>query len=109
MASLGVGVLDYSRLKSERLQPPFSQLDVGINKKWNFNRITLDLFLDIANLLSINTPGFDRYTFKRNEENTGFATTDGNPLHTDGSNAIPVILENNDGDLVPTLGFIVEF
>ncbi|MFD2245319.1 TonB-dependent receptor [Pontibacter ruber] len=107
-ASLGVGVLDYSRLNSERLQP-FSQLDVRIDKKWNFNRITLDLFLDIANVLSSNTPGFDRYTFQRNEENTGFATTDGNPLRTDGSNAIPVILENNDGNLVPTIGFIVEF
>ncbi|MBF9255163.1 TonB-dependent receptor [Pontibacter sp. 172403-2] len=107
-ASLGVGILDYDKLNSERLQP-FSQLDVRIDKKWNFNRITLDLFLDVANVLASNTPGFDRYTFQRNEDNTGFATTDGNPLRPDGSNAIPLILENNDGNLVPTLGFIVEF
>lgn len=107
-ASLGVGILDYTRLNSERLRP-FSQLDVRIDKKWNFSRITLDLFLDIANVLASNTPGFDRYTFQRNEDNTGFATTDGNPLRNDGSNAIPVILKNNDGNLVPTLGFIVEF
>lgn len=107
-ASLGVGILDYSRLNTERLQP-FSQLDVRIDKKWNFNRITLDLFLDIANGLGSNTPGFDRYTFQRNESNTGFATIDGNPLRLDGSNGIPVILQNNDGNLVPTLGFIVEF
>ncbi|MEJ8757204.1 TonB-dependent receptor [Pontibacter sp. H259] len=107
-ASLGVGILDYNRLNSERLQP-FSQLDVRIDKKWNFNRVTLDLFLDIANVLSSNSPGYDRYTFQRNDDNTGFETTDGNPLRTDGSNAIPVILENNDGNLVPTIGFIVEF
>ncbi len=107
-ASLGVGILDYSQLNSERLQP-FSQLDVRIDKKWNFRRVTLDLFLDVANILSSNTPGFDRYTFQRNEDNTGFATTDGDPLRLDGSNAIPVILENNDGNLVPTLGFMVEF
>ncbi|WP_238395834.1 TonB-dependent receptor plug domain-containing protein [Pontibacter pudoricolor] len=107
-ASLGVGILDYSRLNTERLQS-FSQLDVRIDKKWNLNRITLDLFLDIANVLVSNTPGFDRYTFQRNEENTGFATTDGNELRPDGSNAIPVVLKNNDGNLVPTLGFIVEF
>ncbi|MBF8964663.1 TonB-dependent receptor [Pontibacter sp. FD36] len=107
-ASLGVGILDYTRLNSERLRP-LSQLDVRIDKKWNFSRITLDLFLDIANVLASNTPGFDRYTFQRNEDNTGFATTDGNPLRNDGSNAIPVILKNNDGNLVPTLGFIVEF
>ncbi|GGG28189.1 TonB-dependent receptor [Pontibacter amylolyticus] len=107
-ASLGVGILDYTRLNTERLRP-FSQLDVRIDKKWNFNRITLDLFLDIANVLGSNTPGFDRYTFQRNEDNTGFATTDGNPLRLDGGNAIPVILKNDDGNLVPTLGFIVEF
>lgn len=107
-ASLGVGILDYTRLNSERLRP-FSQLDVRIDKKWNFNRITLDLFLDIANVLGSNTPGFDRYTFQRNEDNTGFTTTDGNPLRLDGGNAIPVILKNDDGNLVPTLGFIVEF
>ncbi|WP_299820607.1 TonB-dependent receptor [uncultured Pontibacter sp.] len=107
-ASLGTGILDYDRLNSERLQP-FSQLDVRIDKKWNFNRITLDLFLDIANVLGSNTPGFERYTFQRNDDNSGFATTDNNPLRLDGSNAIPVVLENNDGNLVPTLGFIVEF
>ncbi|NDK55384.1 TonB-dependent receptor [Pontibacter fetidus] len=107
-ASLGVGILDYSRLNSERLKS-FNQLDVRIDKKWTINRVTLDLFLDIANVLSSKTPGFDRYTFERNEDNTGFATTDGNPLRPDGSNAIPVILKDNDGNLVPTLGFIVEF
>ncbi|PVY36648.1 TonB-dependent receptor [Pontibacter virosus] len=107
-ASLGVGILDYTRLNTDRLRP-FSQLDVRIDKKWNFSRITLDLFLDIANVLGSNTPGFDRYTFQRNEDNTGFATTDGNPLRLDGGNAIPVILKNDDGNLVPTLGFIVEF
>ncbi|PKV62666.1 TonB-dependent receptor [Pontibacter ramchanderi] len=107
-ASLGVGILDYTRLNTDRLRP-FSQLDVRIDKKWNFNRITLDLFLDIANVLASNTPGYDRYTFQRNEDNTGFATTDSNPLRLDGSNAIPVILKNDDGNLVPTLGFIVEF
>ncbi|MBX0331623.1 TonB-dependent receptor [Pontibacter sp. HSC-14F20] len=107
-ASLGVGILDYGRLNTDRLRP-FSQLDVRIDKKWNFNRITLDLFLDIANVLGSNTPGYDRYTFQRNENNSGFATTDGNPLRLDGGNAIPFILKNDDGNLVPTLGFIVEF
>ncbi|MCJ8166056.1 TonB-dependent receptor [Pontibacter sp. E15-1] len=107
-ASLGVGILDYSRLNTERLRP-FSQLDVRIDKKWNFNRITLDLFLDVANVLASKTPGFDRYTFERNAENTGFATTDGQDLRLDGSNAIPFILKDSSGNLVPTLGFIVEF
>ncbi|WP_347158984.1 TonB-dependent receptor [Pontibacter chitinilyticus] len=107
-ASLGVGILDYARLNTERLRP-FSQLDIRVDKKWNFNRATLDLFLDIANVLASKTPGYDRYTFQRNEDNTGFATTDNAALRADGANALPVILSNDDGNLVPTLGFIVEF
>ncbi|WP_187260669.1 TonB-dependent receptor [Pontibacter beigongshangensis] len=106
--ALGVGILDYSLLNTERLRP-FSQLDFRIDKKWNFNRITLDLFLDVANILASKTPGYDRYTFQRNSDNSGFATTDGAALRADGSNAIPVVLNNDDGNLVPTLGFIVEF
>ncbi|WP_146898240.1 TonB-dependent receptor [Adhaeribacter aerolatus] len=106
--ALGVGILDYSQLNSERLRP-FSQLDVRLDKKWNFNRVTLDLFLDIANVLGSKTPGYERYTFQRNTENNGFATTNGGPLQEDGSNAIPLILNNDDGNLVPTLGFILEF
>ncbi|QMU28078.1 TonB-dependent receptor [Adhaeribacter radiodurans] len=106
--SLGVGILDYSRLNSDRLRP-FSQFDIRVDKKWNFNKFTFDLFLDIANVLGSKTPGYDRYTFQRNADNTGFATTNGNLLSDDGSNAIPLILNNDDGNLVPTLGFIVEF
>jgi hypothetical protein len=106
--TLGVGILDFSQLNTKRLKP-LSVLDVRIDKKWNFNRVTLDLFLDIANVLASQTPGYDRYTFQRNEDNSGFATTDGNPLRSDGGNAIPVILKNESGNLVPTLGFIVEF
>lgn len=87
----------------------FSQLHFRIYKKWNLNNITLYLFLGIANVLGSSTPGNDRYTFQRNSDNTGLATTHGNELRDDGSNAIPVILKNNDGNLVPTLSFIVEF
>lgn len=106
--SLGTGILDYSRLNTQRLDP-FSQLDIRIDKKWNFKRVTLDLFLDVTNVLASKSPGFDRYTFQRNADNTGFASSDGQPLQEDGSNAIPVILENNDGRAVPSIGFILEF
>jgi hypothetical protein len=50
------------------------------------------------------------YTFKRNASNTGFETTDGAALKPDGSNAIPVFLENtNSSSILPTIGFIFEF
>lgn len=107
-ATLGVGLLDYGRLNADRLRP-FSQLDMRVDKKWNFRRFTLDLFLDMANVLASKTPGYDRYTFQRKDDNSGFATTDQGPLQADGSNAIPVILRNDEGNVIPTLGFAVEF
>ena len=55
------------------------------------------------------TPNMPRFTFMRNEDNTGFATTDGQPLATDGSNAIPVVLTQRSANVVPTIGCVFEF
>lgn len=106
--SIGQGVVDNARLNQLELSP-FNQLDLRIDKKWNFSQWTLDLFLDIQNVLSTQSEAFPNYTFERNEDNTDFKTTDGQPLTLDGSNAFPLILDNVSGRLVPTLGFIIEW
>jgi outer membrane receptor protein involved in Fe transport len=49
-ATVGSGVLDYSKFNTLRLKP-FQSLDVRLDKKWNFNKWTLDIFIDIVNLL----------------------------------------------------------
>lgn len=105
---LGTGVLDYSKLNSERLDL-FNQLDLRIDKKFNFKRTSLDLFIDVQNILLFRQQSAPSYTFKRNTENTGFETSDGNAIKNDGSNAIPVILQNNDLSATPTIGIIFEF
>jgi hypothetical protein len=51
----------------------------------------------------------DAYTFKRTADNSAFETTDNLPLQPNGSNATPVLLKNIDGNVLPTIGFIVEF
>lgn len=107
-ASLGVGILDYTRLNELRLSG-FQQLDLRIDKKWNFKRATFDLFLDVINVLGSVNPAYPQYTFQRTPDNSGFATTDGEPLRADGSNAIPVILDNSSATVLPTFGFIIEF
>jgi hypothetical protein len=107
-ASLGSGILDYSRVNTERLKA-FSQFDFRVDKKWNFKRITLDLYLDVQNAFLVVGPALPQYTFTRTEDNTGFATTDGLPLQSNGANAIPLILNNEDATVLPTLGFILEF
>ncbi len=107
-ATLGTGLLDYRRLNSERLSA-FQQLDIRVDKKWNFKRFTLDLYLDLTNATLAQNPAYPNYTFQRNADNSGWATSDGLPLSADGSNAIPVILDDRSGTLIPTIGFILEF
>lgn len=105
----GNGTPDYTLLNTLRLARGFNQTDVRVDKKWNFKRITLDVFLDIQNILRISSPATPQYNFKRNADNSGWATTDGQPLRVDGSNGIPVIRANFNDTFLPTFGFIVEF
>lgn len=104
----GNGVLDYSSVNSERLKL-FSQLDLRIDKTWNFKATSLVFFIDIQNILGTKQQGTPYYTFKRTEDNTAFATTDGQPLKADGSNGIPLLLKNESATVTPTLGLIFEF
>jgi hypothetical protein len=107
-ASLGTGVLDYGQLNSQRLDP-FKQVDLRIDKKWNFKSVALDVYVDVQNIFNFKPTGSLSYTFKRNADNTGFATTDGNPLQVDGANAIPIVLKETNATVLPTIGFVIEF
>lgn len=107
-AVTGNGVLDFNNVNSQRLRA-FNQLDFRLDKIVNLKKVSFDFFVDIQNILGFDqeTPPF--YTFKRNEDNTGFATTDGLPLATDGSNAIPILIPNEQATVTPTIGVIFEF
>jgi len=106
--SQGVGTLNYSQLNTNRLTG-FNSSDVRIDKKWNFRKMTLDLFLDVTNWYVAKNPAIPEYTFTRNASNTDFQTTDGLPVKADGSNAIPTRVKNDDPFVTPTIGFIIEF
>lgn len=106
--TLGTGIFDFSRVNSQRL-PAFHAGDIRIDKKWNFKRFTLDLFLDIQNFYAARAAGIPQYSFRRTADNSGFLTADGQPIRSDGSNAIPLLLDNRDGNVLPTIGFIMEF
>jgi hypothetical protein len=106
--SRGQGILDYTRLNTLRLRS-FHSSDIRIDKKWNFRRTTIDLFLDVTNWYLARSSEPDSYTFKRTPDNTGFETTNGQPVKPNGSNAIPVRLVNSDASVTPSIGFIIEF
>ena len=106
--SQGQGIFDYTQLNSLRLNG-FNGSDVRIDKKWNLKRVTIDLFLDVTNWYIAKSTAVPSYTFKRTDDNTAFVTTDSLPLKANGSNAIPILLKNDEPSVQPTIGFIVEF
>ncbi len=104
----GVGTEDYARLNSQRLKA-FSRVDFRVDKKWNYKRASIDLFFDFQNALLTTNAAIPQYTFERTGDNSGFKTTDGQALRLDGSNAIPLILTNEDSNFTPALGLVIEF
>lgn len=107
-ATTGTGVLDFTKLNSERLIN-FNQFDIRIDKKIFFKRATLDLYLDVTNATAFPNPSLPSYSFERKDDNSDFKTTDGSPLKQDGSNGIPVLINDQSSLVTPSLGFIFEF
>lgn len=106
--ALGTGVKDYSRLNAERIDA-FSQLDFRVDKRFNFRKTALNLYVDIQNILKNENEDFPKYTFQRTADNSAFVTTDGQALKPNGSNAVPYLLNTKSGNLIPSLGVIFEF
>ena len=106
--SQGKGTLDYSQLNTQRLGG-FNSSDVRIDKKFNFKKLSVDLFLDVTNWYVAKNPAIPEYTWERTADNRTFKTTDGLAIKADGSNAIPTRVKNDDPQVVPTLGVIVAF
>ena len=84
-------------------------MDMRIDKKWNLRKYSLDLFFDITNAYAAKQPATPTFTFARTADNKAFLTTDGKPLKQDGSNGVPLILDNSSKVVIPTIGFILEF
>lgn len=104
----GTGTLDYSQLNSLRLKA-FNQADIRVDKKWSFTNWSLDVFIDVQNVLGFTNEGAPDYTFERLPDNSTWKTTDSQPLAQDGSNGIPLILANTSTLITPSIGIIIEF
>lgn len=110
-------VLDYNKINSLRLEA-FHAADVRIDKKFNFRKWTLDLFLDVQNAYNSKNPTAPGFTLTRNPDES-IATTNGAPYNpgvfgnptapNNRLSAIPAILPNDSGSFLPSIGFVVEF
>lgn len=83
-------VLDYDRLGEEKLNV-FSQLDVRIDKKWNFRNIALNVFFEVQNVLFQDIPQPPDYGLNRDETGSVIQPRELVRIETDSSSPIPVI------------------
>ncbi|MEM6395569.1 MAG: TonB-dependent receptor [Bacteroidota bacterium] len=89
-------ILDFDNFGRSRLDV-FSQLDIRIDKKWNFNTLALNVFLDIENVLGQNIPFPPEFGLARDNN---------------GNLEMPrslVQVNTTSGVVQPTLGIAVDF
>lgn len=98
----GSGVLDYAQLNSLRLKP-FNQLDIRIDKKWNFKKWSMNLYLEIQNATVAAQPSAPSFTLKRDLNSPDGLARDSN------GNFVGTILNSNNGNLIPTIGAVINF
>lgn len=90
-------IFDYSRLGEVRLDP-YSQLDIRIDKKWSFNKFSIDTFLEIQNVLAQENPQTPRYGLNRTDNGTVITPRE----------LVQVNLENS-ANVLPSIGLVVNF
>ena len=89
-------ILDYSRLGEEKLTL-FSQLDVRLDKKWNFEKFAFDLFIEAQNILGQNIPSPTEFGLNRDDM--------GRVLEPQSL----VVIEEDGGQLIPSIGIVIDF
>jgi outer membrane receptor for ferrienterochelin and colicin len=89
-------ILDYTRLGDEKLET-FSQLDIRVDKKWNYNQFSLNVFFEIQNVLGQSIPRPNEYGLSRD---------------MDGNLNSPLSLSQINQDTstsIPSIGIVVDF
>jgi outer membrane receptor for ferrienterochelin and colicin len=89
-------ILDYDRLGEQNLDV-FSQLDLRIDKKWNFKNMALGLYIDIQNVLAQEIPQTPDYGLNRNSDGTIIEPRS------------LVEIQNDSGTVIPSIGIIWDF
>lgn len=96
------GILDFSRINSIRLDP-FHQMDLRVDKKYFFERWNLNWYIDIQNLYNFQAEQPPLLIPVR--DSAGAIQVDA----TDPSRYQLKLIQNPAGNVLPTIGIIVEF
>ena len=99
--SRGRGYLNYNAFNTMRLSD-FNQLDVRIDKQYFFKKWSLNIYMDIQNILAFKSEQQPIYT---NLDIDGNVSVDAN----DNSKYVLRKIDDFSGNVLPTIGIIVEF
>jgi TonB dependent receptor len=95
------GVPDYDLLNTQRISA-FHQLDIRVDKKYFFKNWSLDVYLDILNAYNHVTTFQDNIDVERDGNGAPLIDPDAPDYY------IPKYIQNTYGQLLPTIGIIVE-
>ena len=96
------GVFDWDQLNTLR-NPSSHGLDVRVDKKWYFNKWSLNVYLDIQNVLNNKIEQQPYITVVRD--------SNGNPVEdpNDPSKYLIKTIENVSGTVLPSVGIMIQF
>jgi hypothetical protein len=97
----GTGLLDNNRLNSQRLGN-FHQLDVRVDKRWYFDKWSLNLYIDIQNIYNFQAEQAPILNMQT-DPNGDFVVNPSDP-----SRYQPYLINNTAGTVLPTIGIILE-
>lgn len=99
--SFGAAQTDWSQINSKRIKA-FHQLDVRVDKKYFFNKWSLNVFLDIQNIYGFEALLKPILDVKRDSQ--------GNPIvdPNDPTRYQAQFLDNTNGTILPSIGIIIE-
>lgn len=95
----GRGVRDFDFLNSQRTKW-FHQLNVRVDKKWFFEKWSLNLYFDIQNLYNFQGEGVPNFTVERD--------ANGIPILNNNGTYNGYVLRSGVGSLIPSLGIVVK-
>lgn len=96
------GLFDYSKLNSERLAA-FHQLDIRIDKTFNFKRWTMSMYMDIANAYRSPVANIPYLTLERDANLEPIIDPN------DSASYLTKITRSDTGRVLPTIGLVLDF
>jgi hypothetical protein len=90
-------IRDYSQLGDVRLAT-FNQTDLRVDKKWNFDKWTFNLFIEIQNILGQDVPQEPEYGLERDSQ--GNILIPENLVEIEGTDSSSVL---------PSIGIVIDF